>query len=414
MSHLTRPPRRESPFAEIRRYVGFDAHDEACLARARPLVEPHFATIADAFYARVRAHPDAAAVFRDEQQIERQKHSLVRWMERVFRGPYDDAYYAETLKIGQVHVAVGLPQRYMLTGMNVVRSALARVLMTSDIEDKPTVVEAVHRALDLELAGMLDSYFSTLVSRAQQSERTQVMRRAERLASVGILAAGLAHEIRNPLNGAQLHLTFLERGLGGGGELQRSELLDATSVVKHEIQRLSNLVTEFLDFARPQPMVVRPIDLREVCERARGIAVADAKEAEVTLRFDSATEPVTAEVDADKLAQVLLNLLRNAIEATASGGLVVLKLKKADDAAIIQVEDDGVGIADPNAPIFDPFFTTKDAGSGLGLSIAHRIISDHDGTLTFSSKPGRTVFTIRLALHPGSSPREASQNGASQ
>ncbi len=389
----------ESRFEELRRYIGFDRQDEANLAEARPIVEPEFESIVEEFYRRIRLHPEAVAVFRNEAQIERQKVSLARWLGRIFSGPYDEAYFAETSKIGHVHVAVGLPQRYMITGMNLIRGRLHVAVRKARPGTHGHLLQAIDRALDLELAVMLDSYFWALLHRAQEAERTQATRRAERLASIGTLAAGLAHEIRNPLNGAQLHLTLVEKGLTDK-RVPNAELVEAVQITKREVLRLSNLVTEFLDFARPQPLSFRPTNLREICDRAVSTMAADAAPKSIQL---SVTGPaIQVDADTDKLLQVVLNLVRNAIEACADRGTVVVRTIKGDEVAVLQVEDDGAGIPDPARPIFDPFFTTKASGTGLGLSIAHRIVSDHDGTLGFTSRPGRTVFSIRL--RPSESP----------
>ena len=383
----------ETRFEELRRYVRFGKEDERVLALARPFVLPTFDELADLFYERIREHPEAIAVFQSEAQIDRQKHALKGWLTRVMHGPYDERYFAETQKIGQVHVAVGLPQRYMLTGMNLIRTHLHRALDEAPDASRGTMKQALNRALDLELAGMLDSYFTTLLRRAQEAERAQVTRRAERLASIGTLSAGLAHEIRNPLNGAQLHLTLVERGLVDR-RVPASELIEAVQTTKREVLRLSNLVTEFLDFARPVPLALTLVDLRELCVRAMVTMQADATAKGVSL--DTAGPSIMVSADTDKLLQVLLNLVRNAIEACSPGGKVIARTVREGDHGVLQVEDEGSGMSDPSLPVFDPFFTTKSSGTGLGLSIAHRIVSDHEGTLSFTSKPGRTVFSIRL------------------
>lgn len=226
-------------------------------------------------------------------------------------------------------------------------------------------------------------------------ERT---RQQEKLAAVGMLAAGLAHEIRNPLNGAQLHLAFLERALRRGGADADSR--DALKVVEEEIKRLSMLVTEFLDFARPNPLRRAPVDLRVLSERALQLAAADAEQAHIALIRDFSPKAIVAEVDAGKLEQVLLNLVRNAIEALApsGGGHVKLRVRLKPRWGMIEVEDDGPGLPGNDAPIFDAFFSTKPNGTGLGLAIVHRIVTDHRGTVDFESKPGCTLFRIGLPL----------------
>ncbi len=218
------------------------------------------------------------------------------------------------------------------------------------------------------------------------------VRRAERLAAVGTLAAGLAHEIRNPLNGAQLHLTYLSRALRDHGD---GELHDAMHVVSSEISRLSALVNDFLHFARPTRVTRAPTRMQDVC--ARAVAIVDKPEG-VRVDCDMADSDIVAEVDRDRIEQVVINLLQNAVEAADNGGgLVALTLRREPRFAVVSVHDDGPGLP-PDAPIFDAFYTTKASGTGLGLAIVHRIVEDHDGHIEVESAPGRTLFRVRLPL----------------
>ena len=220
----------------------------------------------------------------------------------------------------------------------------------------------------------------------------------EKLAAVGTLAAGLAHEIRNPLNGAQLHVSFLQRAIKTrGGE---PEMREAVNVVGDEIRRLAALVTEFLDFARPRPPQLRPTPARALCERAIHLLSPKATEAQTGLVLDFPNREPILNVDAAKIEQVLLNLLGNAVEALApaGGGRVTLRVRRQPRSVFFEVEDTGPGLPSPDAPIFDPFFSTKPDGTGLGLAISHRIVSDHGGDLTVESRPGRTVFRVTLPL----------------
>ncbi len=233
----------------------------------------------------------------------------------------------------------------------------------------------------------------------EERELGERIRRAERLATVGTLAAGLAHEIRNPLHGAQLHLTFLERQLVGHA-LEDREVDEALVVVRREILRLSKLVTEFLDFAKPHSLDRREVDVREVCQEVASLVGPEAELAGVELALDLPRSVLRASVDPGKLSQVVVNLVRNAVEATSTqgSGTVVIRARRKPRSILVEVEDDGPGLGDAALPIFDPFFTTKATGSGLGLSIAHRIVVDHEGSLSFESKPGQTVFRIQLPV----------------
>jgi PAS domain S-box-containing protein len=535
--------RLETRFQELKRYVAFTEGDALLLAALEPHAAPHFARIAQEFYDKIREHEDAHAVFKDEAQIARLQSSLQRWMGRILSGIYDEAYFAESQKIGRVHVRVGLPQRYMLTAMALIRVQLTRIAERALGTSAAPTAEALTRLLDLELAIMLETYGEDTIARAQRLERLEkqelsrallrtehryvnavelarllivgldahgdvrlfnreaervsgfardeVLQRPftlllqedlvetiggeilgaaagaatardvvecairtksgkyrdvrwqlayarlpsshasggvlgpdeddvvlfaigqdlteelalkektvqhEKLAAVGTLAAGLAHEIRNPLNGALLHVSFLERAIKKrGGD---PAMLDAVKVVGDEIKRLAALVTEFLDFARPRPPLLAPVQAFPLCERVIHLVSPQADEAHVKLALDLPTRDPVLLVDAAKIEQVLLNLVANAIEALepTGGGLVTLRLRRQPRSVFFEVEDTGPGLVAPDAPIFDPFFSTKPNGTGLGLAISHRIASDHGADLAVDSKPGRTVFRLTLPL----------------
>jgi PAS domain S-box-containing protein len=229
----------------------------------------------------------------------------------------------------------------------------------------------------------------------EENTLAESTRRNEKLAAVGTLAAGLAHEIRNPLNGALLHVSYLERSLKHAQV--GPELLGAVTVVGDEIKRLATLVTEFLDFARPKPLVKRALSTRALCERSLQLVAAEALEAHVALQRDFPVD-VRLDGDPDKLEQVLLNLLHNALDATAAGrgSSITLRTRRHPRHIVFEVEDDGPGLTAPDAPIFDAFFSTKSTGTGLGLSITHRIVTDHGGNIDVESRPGRTVFRVVL------------------
>ncbi len=231
----------------------------------------------------------------------------------------------------------------------------------------------------------------------ENAVRAQTLQ-SERLAAVGALAAGLAHEIRNPLNGALLHVTYLERALKRAGG--NPGALEATHFIGFEIQRLSALVRDFLVFARPAPPDRKPQSLPEVCRRAVAVVAADAERVGADVTVDLPAADLVANVDASKVEQVLLNLLRNALDAVgaAKGGRVTLRLRREPRHALVEVEDDGPGLTSPDAPIFDAFYSTKAQGTGLGLAIVHRVVGDHGGAVDVESRPGRTVFRVRLPL----------------
>ncbi len=222
--------------------------------------------------------------------------------------------------------------------------------------------------------------------------------RAERLAAVGTMAAGLAHEVRNPLNSALLQLQVLGRRLDRGDATPET-LRPITGLVEDEIRRLERLVSDFLAFAQSRPLQLQPTALAELCRGVLAFVGPEAAVAGVRLHAVLARDLPSIQAEPERLRQVLLNLVRNAMEAMPGGGDLTIRTSHTRDAVEIEVQDTGQGFPD-ETPIFDAFFTTKPKGTGLGLAIAHRIATDHGGTMRVRSRPGDTCFTMSLPI-PG-------------
>ncbi len=229
----------------------------------------------------------------------------------------------------------------------------------------------------------------------EEHEATDRASRAERLASLGTMAAGLAHEIRNPLNAAHLQLTLLERRLKRPAGADLAGAMAAAGVVGGEMRRLAELVEEFLQFARPQPLRIASMDLRQCAEQVVALMSPEAAAAGKQLVL-APGGPVHARLEEERIKQVVHNLVRNAVEAAPSGGRVHVRVDAEPGWGRLEVEDDGPGLPAHNAPIFEPFYTTKPGGTGLGLAIVSRIVGDHGGEVGVESRPGRTIFRVRL------------------
>jgi two-component system sensor histidine kinase PilS (NtrC family) len=220
----------------------------------------------------------------------------------------------------------------------------------------------------------------------------QQMRRAERMATLGQLSAGIAHEIRNPLASISGSIELLRQGHAA------SEEDDALmAIVNREIDRLNSLITDLLDWANPRPPQIVELDLAVlVDETVRVFRQDKSTGVEVEL---SAPPALVMAGDAAKLRQVVWNLLRNAAEAAAAGGgHVAVAVGGGAETAEVAISDDGAGIPREHlSRVFDPFFTTKKRGTGLGLATCHSIVTDHGGTLDVTSNAGGgTRVVMRL------------------
>jgi signal transduction histidine kinase len=210
------------------------------------------------------------------------------------------------------------------------------------------------------------------------------------------MAAGLAHEVRNPLNSAALQLQVLRRRLAKG-ESTAASIDVVAALVEDEIRRLERLVSDFLSFARPRPLELQVTALEELCRGVVALFTPEVEAAGVELTLDVAPDLPPVEVDPERLRQVIQNLVRNALEAMPEGGRLTIRAHRVDGHVEIDVADTGAGFGD-EAPVFDAFFTTKPKGTGLGLSIVHRIVTDHGGTVRVRSRPGETCFTVSLPV----------------
>ena len=222
-------------------------------------------------------------------------------------------------------------------------------------------------------------------------------RRAEQLATLGTLAAGLAHEIRNPLNAAQLQLTVAERRLARANHDDAPVVAEPIRIVRAELDRLATLVQDFLAYARPVKLRFRAIDLRLACESAIEFLSPVALKAGVKLTLRSG-ETVTAHCDEEQWRQVLLNLIKNAVEsAQAGGGHVELNVSRHGPSAVTSIADDGPGVPD-DIDVFEPFATSKEGGTGLGLPIVKRIVDQHDGSISIIRADERTIVEIEVPV----------------
>lgn len=224
-----------------------------------------------------------------------------------------------------------------------------------------------------------------------QVERRELARRAQRaekLAAVGTLTAGLSHEIRNPLNAAALQLTVLERRLRKLDLSIQPPLLEPLTLVRDEIRRLEHILQDFLQFARPAHVTMRPVEIDELLSRVVALLRSDADRRQIELEC-LPRRSSGASGDADQLRQVFMNLTLNALDAAGPGGKVRVENFSDADGHYIYVDDSGPGVApEQRDRLFEPFYTTKAQGSGLGLPISHAIISQHGGRIEL----GRSVL----------------------
>ena len=287
--------------------------------------------------------------------------------------------------------------------------AVERAALNQFVEDSHEALGGLQRLLMTLVALVLILGFTatSLVYRvkiaplrAQLVQSRAIIERQEKLASLGTLAAGVAHEIRNPLTAINVRLHSLKRTLVPGS----SEHEDAT-VIDQEIQRLDRIVRDVLHFARPAEPRPVTITAGSLFSRVRDLLDSQLEKASIRLNLAS-SPPLRIRVDPQQIEQVLINLIQNAAESIGRDGTITLRARStlmplaghATPVVILEVIDTGKGIPlKVQERLFDPFFTTKEAGTGLGLSIAARIVEKHGGALQYQTEVDRgTTFGIVL------------------
>jgi signal transduction histidine kinase len=259
-----------------------------------------------------------------------------------------------------------------------------------------------------------------LQSMMQLGQELEISRR---LAAIGRLTAGVGHEVKNPINAMVVHLELLRSKLAGAGPEAFGGAQRHVDILTGEMQRLDRVVQTLADFSRPMDLKLREHDLRQVVDSVVELTAAEMRENGVLVFVDSPEDPLMVRVDAEMVRQALLNLLLNGMQAMPHGGKLRLILYRDHQFAVVEVNDEGEGIAPEVLPrIFELYFTTKPKGSGIGLAMTYRILQMHGGALDVRSNPNPraldrgTTFTLRLPTAAGlaADARKATVSGASR
>jgi PAS domain S-box-containing protein len=286
-----------------------------------------------------------------------------------------------------------------------IRSALAgeRLLQETDLTLTVDWSRRVtFRASASELrneTGRTDGLVILLRDITEVSRLELQLRRADKLAALGTLAAGVAHEVKNPLHALGLNLHLLAGELGASRPSQ-TEVKGYLDILRSEVQRIHRIVENFLRFSKPSIPEVTPLDLNPFLERILSLVAFEAADHGVTIETQVGPGLDSVPGDEGQLSQVFLNLVINALQAMPSGGALSVVTQAQNGCAEVSVKDTGEGIPRDVLPhVFDPYFTTRPGGVGLGLVIAHRIVEGHHGTIDVVSEAGKgATMTVRLPL----------------
>lgn len=258
------------------------------------------------------------------------------------------------------------------------------------------------------LAGLFSLWF-VFQNQKRHLARIEEMRKrleqSERLSSLGQLAAGVAHEIRNPLNAISMASQRLQREYMPCEQDKGADFGRLTGVIRDEIRRLNVIIEDFLTFSRSRRLELREFSLTEVIQKLARLMGEEARVRGIALTVRPEQDSLMVPMDVDKLQQALINIVKNAMESIdGTGSIGIVMEKQPGDRAVVRIADTGSGLAPGEVEkIFDPDYTTKEKGLGLGLPIAYEIIRGHGGTIRVQSSPGQgTTFEIELPTKPAS------------
>lgn len=390
-------------YREMQKYLGWEPADADRIVSAKPTVELAFPEIINDFYDELARHPDASRVITGgPEQIARLKKTLLAWLNALFDGPYDLDFVTGRFRVGYRHVEIGLSAFYT-------QAALARIRMRIQDElagrwegssgELHLASRALNKLLDLDMTIIEFAYQSEFVAREQKQER---------LVTLGKVSAGIAHELRNPLNAVKTSVYFLLNAGDPTPEKTREHL----ERIDRQVGISDGVISALSRFAKLPVPNLKPIDL---CEFVRQTLELNPPPDNIEVIMDPPDDAPVVAGDPEQLQIVLGNLIRNACDAMPDGGRLTLRgepVSAADPTSdgpgrfAVSVTDTGCGMTPEILQrIMEPLFSTKTRGLGLGLSLAQSITERHDGELTVMSQPGEgTTFTLVLNEAQGDLP----------
>lgn len=370
-------------YQSLQQYVGWSAADAAHVRAAYPVLAPRFPALIDDFYATLQAHVESARVITGgAAQVARLKQTLLGWLEDLFSGCYDAAYVQRRWRVGRRHVEIGLDQVYAAAALARLRGGLLHSLTDSRGSDVVEQAQALNRLIDLDLAIIQDAYL------AESRERQQ---RQERLATIGQVSGGIAHELRNPLNVVRTSVYYLLNARNATPE----KVVEHLGRIERQVGLADSVITALANFSRLPLPELEPVAL-EHCLREAVETSSIPPSIDVTLDVEPAAGRVLG--DPEQLRIVFSNLFRNARDAMPQGGRLAVSARCMAPVVEVTVADTGGGIpAEALARVMEPLYSTKARGLGLGLAIARAIVEKHQGGIQVESEPGRgSTFRVRL------------------
>jgi len=354
--------------------------DVELIGEMRPHFEAAIVEMSRRISAAVRDLPHVEAVFAGAG--ENQTDGLPNWLDELLGGRYDENYRSRRARQVRRLVRLGVSQSSVFAAMSQIREEFHRVLTASGWRNGGGAMghTALDRLCDIELSIMLDTYREAYVRQ---------VRDAERLATIGQVAASIGHDLRNPLAVMQTSLQLLERRIESTPRARRH-----VTRIANQIALCTVIISDLLELARDRPPELRPTLLTELIDEAAG-SVPRTDQVKLVLQLSQLPEIA---VDPGQVRQLMVNLVLNAVQAVGPKGEVVVRVEADDTVVRIEVQDDGPGMPKEVAGrLFEPMFTTRAGGTGLGLVVCRRVVENHAGKVTAHNvEGGGALFVVVL------------------
>ncbi len=376
-------------YQELQRYVGWESADAERVRASGSVLMSCFTELIRDFYEEIERHPEARQVIAGgPEQIERLKRSLRDWVEELFRGDYDADYVLRRWQVGLRHVQVGLNQVYVNAAMSRLRLGLMlhhEQACVGPATEALATRRSINKLIDLDLAIIEDAYQTEFLARQQRNERLVV---------VGQVSAGIAHELRNPLNVIKTSIYYLRNAKHATPDKLESHL----ERIERQTSLADKVITALHDFARLPLPRLQAVPVEPFLRETVGAAMLPAT---IEAWVECEREIPALRADPDQLRIVFDNLFRNAREAMPNGGRLSVNASERPNCVAITVADTGVGMnAEELLRIKEPFRSTKARGLGLGLAISRAIVDKHGGRMDVVSQLGEgAVFTVQIPFH---------------
>ncbi|MDX2035861.1 MAG: protoglobin domain-containing protein [Isosphaeraceae bacterium] len=393
-------------YREFESYVGWTPADDERIAVARRILQGRLSSLIDDFYDAIERNLHARAVITGgPAQVARLKRSLLAWIEEMMAGPVDADYVDRRWRVGWRHADIGLDAPLVHLALSRLRRGLCSMIVdeaTLPDEHRIEILCSLNTRLDLDLALIEDAY---------QTEHRARLQASERMATIGQVTGGVAHELRNPLNVVKTSVYYLLNAKSPTPEKTAEHL----QRIERQVNLADTVIQALSNFARTPVPTAKPVSLPDLI---RELMLDETPAKGITVEFSTIGDPPPAWIDRDQIRIVLSNLIRNALEAMGESGTLSLHVAEEPDSnrVSVAVGDTGGGISSENLTrIMEPLFSTKARGLGLGLAIARAIVDKHRGKLEVESELGRgSRFTLLLPAAPGTNTGSAAEPGVTK